>query len=401
MSRAGRGVLIMAGGTGGHIFPGLAVADSLRAAGIDVRWLGARGGMESRKVPEHDIPLDLVDISGLRGKGLSRWLGMPFRLLRAVYQAFRVLGRNRPSCAISFGGYAAGPGGLAARLRGVPLLVHEQNRIPGMTNRTLARFANRVLQAFPGSWDEKLNPLTCGNPVRRDVVDLEPPETRLQGRSGPVRILLTGGSQGALALNRLVPEALGLLRETHEFEVHHQAGPRWVEETREAYSRSGFSREGFKESKEKDIAAEAAPTAAPTENKDIAAEAAPTAAPVVEVTDFIEDMAAAYAWADVVVCRAGALTVSEVAAAGVAALFIPFPHAVDDHQTRNAEFLVENDAALLLQESQTDARTLAKALSSLVGDRARLVSMAVRGRAAAVPDSADRVAALCREYVTS
>ena len=385
MSRAGRGVLIMAGGTGGHIFPGLAVADSLRAAGIDVRWLGARGGMESRKVPAHDIPLDLVDISGLRGKGLSRWLGMPFRLLRAVYQAFRVLGRNRPSCAISFGGYAAGPGGLAARLRGIPLLVHEQNRIPGMTNRTLARFANRVLQAFPGSWDEKLNPLTCGNPVRRDVVDLESPETRLQGRSGPVRILLTGGSQGALALNRLVPEALGLLRETHEFEVHHQAGPRWVEETREAYSRSGFSREGFRDSKEKDIAAEAAPTAAPA----------------VEVTDFIEDMAAAYAWADVVVCRAGALTVSEVAAAGVAALFIPFPHAVDDHQTRNAEFLVENDAALLLLESQTDARTLAKALSSLVGDRARLVSMAVRGRAAAVPDSADRVAALCREYVTS
>ena len=362
MSRAGEGVLIMAGGTGGHIFPGLAVADSLRRSGVAVRWLGARGGMECARVPAADIPIDVVDISALRGKGAARWLGMPFRLLRAVYQAFRLLGENRPACAISFGGYAAGPGGLAARLRGVPLLVHEQNRVPGMTNRTLARFASRVLQAFPGSWREALQPVTCGNPVRRAVVALEPPERRLAGRSGPLRILLTGGSQGALALNRLLPEALDLLAGECEFSVRHQAGPRWAEQTREAYEKAGIS---------------------------------------AEVTDFIEDMAAAYAWADVVVCRAGALTVSEVAAAGVAAVFIPFPHAVDDHQTRNAEYLVENGAALLLQESQTDARKLANVLSSLAGDRARLVSMATRGRAAAVPDSADRVAALCREYVTS
>ena len=393
MSHAGQGVLIMAGGTGGHIFPGLAVADSLRQAGISVRWLGARGGMECDKVPAAGIPLDVVDISGLRGKGLARWLTMPFKLLRAVYQAFRLLGKNRPGCAISFGGYAAGPGGLAARLRGIPLLVHEQNRVPGMTNRTLARFANKVLQAFPGSWEEKQHAVSVGNPVRKAVVELEPPEQRFAGREGPLRILLTGGSQGALALNRLLPEALGLLADSHEFMVRHQAGPRWVKATREAYESAGISC-GSGVSRDSDEG---------LEDKENAAYAAPTGCTkhTAEVTDFIEDMASAYSWADVVVCRAGALTVSEIAAAGVAALFIPFPHAVDDHQTRNAEFLVESDAALLLQESQTAARKLANVRSPLVGDRARLASMAIRGRAVAVPDSAERVAKLCREYITS
>ena len=187
-----------------------------------------------------EIPIDVVDISALRGKGAGRWLVMPWRLVRAVAQAFRLLGRNRPACAISFGGYAAGPGGLAARLRGIPLLVHEQNRVPGMTNRTLARFASRVLQAFPGSWDERLHPITCGNPVRRAVVELDDPGQRFAGRTGPLRILLTGGSQGALALNRLLPGALGLLAAEHEFVVRHQAGPRWVAETKEAYRKANI-----------------------------------------------------------------------------------------------------------------------------------------------------------------
>ena len=397
-----RGVLIMAGGTGGHIYPGLAVADSLRSSGVPVRWLGARGGMECDKVPPAGIEIDVVDISALRGKGLATKLTMPFKLLRAVYQAFRLLGEHRPSCAVSFGGYAAGPGGLAAKLRGIPLMVHEQNRVPGMTNRTLARFASKVLQAFPGSWDEELQATTVGNPVRRTVVDLEEPASRYEGRQGPLRILLTGGSQGALALNRLVPEALGLLvKEGIEFETRHQAGPRWVEETRAAYKDVGIPcrSDVSREEKAADQAGFAIPEHPP--EKQVATHVAPTTKASAEVTDFIEDMASAYAWADVVVCRAGALTVSEVAAAGVAALFIPFPHAVDDHQTRNAEFLVENDAALLLQESETDARKLANVLSPLAGDRARLASMATRGRAAAVPDSADRVAALCREYTES
>ena len=388
---SGQGVLVMAGGTGGHIFPGLAVADSLRRQGVAVRWLGARGGMECDKVPAVGIELDVVDISGLRGKGAAGWVTGPFKLVRAVWQAFRLLGAHRPACAISFGGYAAGPGGLAAKLRGVPLLVHEQNRVPGMTNRTLARFASKVLQAFPGSWEERYGAETVGNPVRREVVELEDPETRLAGREGPLRILLTGGSQGALALNRLVPEALGLVAaEGIEFQVRHQAGPRWVEETLAAYEKAGIDC-GRCVSRDREQAVD--------QQKTVAADAPPTGGQAV-VTDFIKDMASAYAWADVVVCRAGALTVSEVAAAGVAALFVPFPHAVDDHQTRNAEYLVENDAALLLQQSQTDARKLANVLSPLAGDRARLASMARRGRAAAVPDSADRVAALCREYVS-
>jgi len=358
--RAESSVLIMAGGTGGHIFPGLAVAESLRARGVEVRWLGARGAMECQRVPPRGIPLEVVDISALRGKGVGRWLLGPWRVLRAVLQAARLLGALRPACAISFGGYAAGPGGLAARLKGVPLLVHEQNRVPGLTNRVLARLAVRVLQAFPGTWDERLRPVTCGNPVRRDVAALETPEKRLAGRAGPVRLLVTGGSQGARTLNRLLPEALGLMDGTLQVEVRHQCGRGWLDEVGAAYRAVGRT---------------------------------------AEVTEFIEDMADAYGWADVLLCRAGALTVSEAAAAGLAAVFIPFPHAVDDHQTRNAEFLVERDAAVLLSESGLDARRLADTLGALLADRRRQVDMAVRARAAAIPDAADRVADLCREFL--
>jgi UDP-N-acetylglucosamine--N-acetylmuramyl-(pentapeptide) pyrophosphoryl-undecaprenol N-acetylglucosamine transferase len=375
VSRGAQSVLIMAGGTGGHIFPGLAVADSLRQRGIEVRWLGARGGMECQRVPAWGIPLDVVDISGLRGKGAGRWLLAPWKLLRAVFQAIRVLGERRPACAISFGGYAAGPGGLAARLRGVPLLVHEQNRVPGLTNRVLARFAARVLQAFPGTWGERLHPLTCGNPVRQDVAGLDAPGQRLADRSGPVRVLVTGGSQGARALNRLVPAALQLAPEGVQLEIRHQCGKSWLQETQQAYRAAGFE------------VAVAAPAGS---NR-----------PVAEVTEFIEDMAAAYAWADVLLCRAGALTVSEVAAAGVAALFVPFPHAVDDHQTRNAEYLSERGAALVLTEAGLDAERLARELNPLLADRGRQLDMAERARAAAMPDAAGKVADLCREYLRS
>jgi len=316
--------------------------------------------MECQRVTSWGIPLDVVDISALRGKGAVRWLLIPWRLLRAIWQALGHLGRRRPACAISFGGYAAGPGGLAARLRGVPLLVHEQNRVPGLTNRVLARIASRVLQAFPGTWGEQLRPITCGNPVRASVAALEAPESRLSGRDGPVRLLVTGGSQGARALNRLVPEALALRSGGLRVEIRHQCGRGWVEETAERYHQHGIP---------------------------------------AQVSEFIEDMAAAYGWADVVVCRAGALTVSEVSAVGVAALFIPFPHAVDDHQTRNAEYLVERGAALLSAERGLDAEKLGAALNGLLGDRGKQLQMAVRARAAAVPGSADEVAKLCAEYL--
>jgi UDP-N-acetylglucosamine--N-acetylmuramyl-(pentapeptide) pyrophosphoryl-undecaprenol N-acetylglucosamine transferase len=318
--------------------------------------------MECQKIPPAGIPLDVVDISGLRGKGLGRWLALPFRLLRAVHQAFALLGANRPSCAISFGGYAAGPGGLAARLRGIPLLVHEQNRIPGMTNRVLAKFADKVLQAFPGTWEDRLQPLSCGNPVRAPVAGLAQPAERLSGRRGPVRLLLTGGSQGARALNRLLPEALALLPAGLACEVRHQAGERWKDETASAYAEAGRD---------------------------------------AVVSEFIDDMAAAYAWADLVVCRAGALTVSEIAAAGVAAVLIPFPHAVDDHQTRNAEFLVEADAAVLLPEAGLTPGRLAETLEPLLSDRAVLEAMAINARAVAIPDAAARVADVCMGYLAS
>ena len=364
-----RSVLIMAGGTGGHIFPGLAVAASLRQRGVEVRWLGARGGMECGQVPPRGIALDVVDISGLRGKGAGRWLAAPWKLLRAVLQASRLLGALRPSCAISFGGYAAGPGGLAAKLRGVPLLVHEQNRIPGMTNRVLARFAARVLQAFPGTWPTtwsgRRQPVTCGNPVRQDVAGLDEPATRLAGRSGPARLLVTGGSQGARALNRMVPEALALLPAGLAVDVRHQCGRGREEETRAAYRAVGA-----------DLSA-------------------------ISLSEFIDDMAEAYGWADLVVCRAGALTVSEVAAAGLPAVFVPFPHAVDDHQTRNAEFLVEHRAAVLMPEATGSAQQLADILADLLRDRGKRLDMAVRARAAAILDSADRVAGLCLEYAAA
>lgn len=357
MRREG-GVLIMAGGTGGHIFPGLAVADALRRRTVPVRWLGAAGAMECERVPSAGIALDVVTIAALRGKGLARWLRMPWQLVRAVVEAFRLIGRVRPACAISFGGYAAGPGGIAARLRGVPLLVHEQNRVPGLTNRVLARFASRVLQAFPGSWPDRLRPVTCGNPVRAEVAALAPPAARFAGRTGPCRLLVTGGSQGARALNERVPAAIALLPASARPEIRHQAGRGRAAETGRAYEANGIR---------------------------------------ASVEEFIDDIASAYAWADLIVCRAGALTVSELAAAGVGAVLVPYPHAVDDHQTHNAGFLAASGAARILPERECTPGLLAALLQELLGDRSVLLRLAECARGLAMPDSAERVADLCEE----
>jgi UDP-N-acetylglucosamine--N-acetylmuramyl-(pentapeptide) pyrophosphoryl-undecaprenol N-acetylglucosamine transferase len=360
MKRSGQGVLIMAGGTGGHIFPGLAVADVLREKNVPVRWLGAEGGMEARTVPEAGIDLDLVAISGLRGKGLMRWIRMPLMLLRAVWQARRLLEANRPGCAVSFGGYAAAPGGIAAWTKGIPVLVHEQNRIPGMTNRLLTRFARRVLQGFPGTFPQHMSAIDSGNPVRRDVAALPDPQTRLAGRTDPVRVLITGGSQGAQVLNRVVPEALKLLPPSLDIEIRHQAGAKRVDEALDTYAMAGVN---------------------------------------AEVQPFISDMAGVYAWADLVICRSGALTVAELAAAGVASVLVPFAHAVDDHQTRNAEYLSFADAAIILPQATLDAQTLAAALEPLLSDRDKLLSMAVAARQLALPDAAEKVAEACNEWV--
>lgn len=349
-------VLVMAGGTGGHVFPGLAVAAALRQLDIPVVWLGSEGGMEQSLVPRHEIPFEAVRVSGVRGKGWLKKLRLPIELGRAFLQARSVLKRVRPRSVLSLGGYAAGPGGLAAFWLRRPLLVHEQNSIPGLTNRVLARLARRVLTGFPtafagrGQW--------VGNPVRAEIAALPPPAERLGGRSGPLRLLVIGGSQGAQALNRLLPQALALIDEAQRPQVWHQCGQRMVDNALLGYRQAGISG---------------------------------------RVVAFIDDMAAAYAWADLVVCRAGALTLAELTAAGVASLLVPFPHAVDDHQTANARWLCSAGAAELMPESTLDAATLAARLRELGNDRAQLLAMAEAARGLARPGAAEAVAQACIE----
>lgn len=333
-------VMIMAGGTGGHVYPALAVAQELKRRGHDVVWMGAPESFESRVVPRHGFPIELVRVSGLRGKGLLKLLLAPLLLARAMLDAWAALRRREPKVVLGMGGFAAGPGGLVARLWGVPLVIHEQNAVAGLTNRWLARIAQRVLQAFPNTFG---GAVTVGNPVRAEIQAVAAPEARLAGRAGPARVLVIGGSQGARALNQRVPEALALLPAAERPEVRHQAG-RTLEVAQAAYAQAGVA---------------------------------------ASVEAFIEDMAAAYAWADLAVCRSGASTVAELAAAGCPALLVPFPAAVDDHQTRNGEYLVRAGAAVLIPEAALDAATLAAQLRQLLADRPRLAAMARSARAAA------------------
>lgn len=353
---ATRPVMILAGGTGGHIFPGLAVAKVLRARGIPVTWLGAVGQMETRLVPQHDVPIDTLDIAGLRGKGKLALLGAPWRLLRAIRQAGFILRDRHPRAVIAFGGYASGPGGLAARLHGLPLLVHEQNRAPGMTNRFLSRFAQRVLTGFPGSFAAREE--AVGNPVRAEIAAIAPPEQRFAGRSGPLRVLVVGGSQGARALNMGVPQAIAALGASHPVQVRHQSGEKMHAEAVEAYAKAGVT---------------------------------------AEITPFIADMADAFAWADIVVCRSGASTLAELCAVGVGSVLVPFPAAVDDHQTRNAEYLVERDAAVLLKQGDALVTGITSLLRELSENPARRMQMAKAARALAKVDAAERIADIILE----
>ncbi|WP_243042590.1 undecaprenyldiphospho-muramoylpentapeptide beta-N-acetylglucosaminyltransferase [Dyella sedimenti] len=348
-------VLIMAGGTGGHIFPGLAVAEALQGKGVPVVWLGAVGGMETKVVPAHGIELVTVPVGGLRGKGLNTRLLAPFMLARALLASLAALRRIKPRSVLSMGGYVAGPGGVAARLLHRPLLVHEQNRVAGFTNRKLAAHAQRVLAGFsdalPGAeW--------VGNPVRGAIAALPPPRERMAGRGGRPRLLVLGGSLGARALNLALPQALALLSPAQRPEVLHQCGNRGIDEARAAYEKAGVQ---------------------------------------AQIVPFIEDMAGTYAWADLAVCRAGALTLAELTAAGLGSVLVPFPYAVDDHQTRNAEALVAAHAAELMQEKDLDVQQLAQRLEALLDDRARLVAMAEAARTLAKPDAAEVIARACME----
>ena len=349
-------VMVMAGGTGGHVFPGLAVAAQLRQRDVPVVWLGAEGGMESRLVPGHGIEFHGIRVQGVRGKGWRRKLRLPIDLMAAFLQARSALRRERPRSVLSMGGYAAGPGGLAAAWLRVPLLVHEQNRIPGLTNKVLARFAQGVYTGFPDAFAGRGH--FVGNPVRAEIAAIAPPEQRLAGREGPLRLLVLGGSQGARALNQILPQALALLPVEQRPHIWHQCGARLLEEAVQSYRAAGVE---------------------------------------ARVNAFIDDMAAAYAWADLVVCRSGALTLAEVAAAGVAALLVPYPHAVDDHQTANARWLVDPGAAELWPESELDAARLAARLRELAADRPRLLQMSCSARGLARTDAAAVVADACLE----
>ncbi|MGH8156076.1 MAG: undecaprenyldiphospho-muramoylpentapeptide beta-N-acetylglucosaminyltransferase [Rhodanobacteraceae bacterium] len=351
-------VLIMAGGTGGHIFPGLAVAAALRERDVPVLWLGARGGMESRLVPEHRFELRLLPVRGLRGKGLRQRFMAPWMLARALFAAWRILRQARPRSVLSLGGYAAGPGGLVAWLQRRPLLVHEQNRVAGFTNRVLARLARRVMSGFPDAFPAALHAEWTGNPVRGDIAALPAPATRFADRRGAPRMLVLGGSLGARTLNLGVPDALALVPERRRPEVLHQCGTAHLEATRAAYARAGV---------------------------------------VATIEPFLADMAATYAWADFVVCRAGALTLAELAAAGLGAILLPFPYAVDDHQTRNAEGFVAAGAAELVQDRDFDASRFAGKLERLLRDAERRLAMANAARTLAKPDAAEVIAQRCLE----
>ena len=355
-------VLIMAGGTGGHVFPALALARLLRAKSFDVVWLGTQKGLEARIVPAESIPIEWLSVGGLRGKGIATLLAAPFRLAKALVQALGVVRRRKPVVVVGLGGFVTGPGGIAAWLTGRPLLIHEQNAIAGFTNRCLARVARVVLEAFPNSFGSDVKARLIGNPVRQDISSVQPPSTRFAGRTGPIRILVIGGSQGATRLNAVVPFALARLRAqtgaTGPIDVRHQAGERWIEAARQTYLSAGVR---------------------------------------ADVRPFIDDMAEAYGWADLVICRSGALTVSELAAVGIGAVLVPFPAAVDDHQTHNAQYLVNEGAAVLMADRELTAERLAEELQRLCAGRGKLLAMAERARLLAKPRAAEDLAQECIE----
>ncbi|MDA3869567.1 MAG: undecaprenyldiphospho-muramoylpentapeptide beta-N-acetylglucosaminyltransferase [Gammaproteobacteria bacterium] len=347
-------ILIMAGGTGGHVFPALAVADELRARGVPVIWLGTRAGIEARLVPQAGYPIEWLSISGWRGKGLVNSLLAPVRLTIACFQAGRVLLKKRPCAVLGMGGFASGPGGLMAWLMRKPLLIPEQNAVAGLTNRLLARVADEVMEAFPGTLGKKA--LYVGNPVRRQIIAIVSPQQRLAGRDNGLRLLVIGGSLGAVRLNELVPEAISKIEPAARPQVWHPTGVK-------------------------------TPDAAQAQYKKFAVEARAEA--------FVDDMAAAYAWADVVICRAGAMTVFELAAAGVASILVPYPYAVDDHQTANARYLEEVDAAIVRQQSDMDSEWLRVTITELSQQRDRLLRMAESARSQAKPTAAGEVAERC------
>lgn len=351
-------VLIMAGGTGGHIFPALSIARLLQSKGYRTEWLGTARGLEVDVLRDTDIPLHLIDARGLRGKGLFSVLTAPFMIASSILQSLRVIRAVRPCCVLGMGGYVTGPGGVAAKLSGRRLLIHEQNAIAGFTNRLLSRIADTVMEAFPTTFPAATGALLTGNPVRVEISAL--PLKRDSTASAPLKILVIGGSLGAVAINELVPQALLCFAEQDRPQVWHQVGKNNVESATARYRDAGIALDDN-----------------------------------CKVVPFITDMAAAYAWADLVLCRAGATTVSEVAAAGLPSILVPLPSAVDDHQTRNAQWLSEADAAVLIAQRDLTAPDLAARCSQFQQDRSVLIKMAAKARALAHFNANELVATQC------
>ena len=361
-------VMIMAGGTGGHVFPALAVAERLRSKNVKISWLGTARGIESELVPANGIELHHLSIEGIRGRGFAALLKAPVLLLRSLVQALKVLSDFKPSVVLGMGGFASGPGAVAARLKGIPVVIHEQNSVAGTTNRLLSKIATRVMQGFPdtlatGEW--------CGNPVRAEIVSLAPPQERFAKRTGRPRLLVLGGSRGALAINKLLPQALNQINDKYCPEVVHQTGTAHWQTTTGNYQDQGLVTQETLDKSGHDTS--------------------------ITVVPFIDDMAAAYGWADFVICRAGALTVAELTSAGLGAVLIPFPHAIDDHQTVNGEWLVNQGAAKLFQQSDLSAELLAEQISLLCSTPKLRLDMAMRARELAKNEAAQAVADVCLE----
>ena len=351
--------LIMAGGTGGHVFPALAVATALHEQGVEVYWLGSKHGMEAKIVNKAGFNFNCINISGLRGKGILKWLFAPFSILLATLSAIGIVLRIKPNVVLGMGGFVTGPGGLAARLLGKPLVVHEQNAVPGMTNVLLSKIANRILEAFPDTFTSNRKLFLTGNPVRKDINQLDNPQHRYLARSGAIRLLVVGGSLGAQALNEVVPQAVALLEAAQRPSVWHQSGRNKLGQTQQAYAAIDGE---------------------------------------VNIVEFIDDMDQAYAWADLIICRAGAMTITEICNVGLASILVPYPYAVDDHQTANASYLSQANAAILIQQVELTPQRLADELRQLIaGGREQLLVMANRALELARPEATTQVVQHCLE----
>jgi len=346
-------VMIMAGGTGGHVFPALAVAQYLREAGHQVTWLGTKQGIEARVVPDAGFDIDWLSVSGLRGKGKLSLLLAPLMLLKACWQASRIIRQRKPHVVLGLGGFASGPGGFMSWVHRRPLVIHEQNRVPGTTNRILKRFACRVLEAFPKSFEPSANAIFSGNPIRKDLVARKEKE-----QCATPRILILGGSLGASILNQVVPEAINNIQQDIAVKVVHQAGKATIETAHARYKEMGVA---------------------------------------ADIRSFIEDMKVVYEWADLVICRAGAMTVSELAMMGLPAILVPLPHAIDDHQTKNAAYLADEGAVYLMPQSELTAASLASKLRELLNNKETLLTMASKARSLAKPEATKLVADSCLE----